>query len=53
MVEPDRIDGGFIAECPDPPGAMSQAETEREAVESLIERQPATPERREAPDAFV
>lgn len=37
MVEADPIDGGFIAECPDVPGAMSQGETEREAIENLIE----------------
>ncbi len=29
-------EGGFIAECPDVPGAMGQGETEREAIESLI-----------------
>lgn len=36
VVEADPIDGGFIAECPDVPGAMSQGETEREAFENLI-----------------
>ena len=36
VVEADPLDGGFIAECPDVPGAMAQGETEREAVESLI-----------------
>jgi len=34
-VEPDQIDGGFIAETPDVPGAMAQGETEQEAVENL------------------
>jgi predicted RNase H-like HicB family nuclease len=37
VVEPDPVDGGFVAECPDIPGAMSQGETEREAVENLID----------------
>lgn len=36
-VEADQVDGGFIAECPDVPGAIAQGETEKEAVESLIE----------------
>jgi len=35
-VEPDELDGGFIAECVDLPGAMSQGETEAEALENLI-----------------
>ncbi len=34
-VEPDEVDGGFIAETPDVPGAMAQGETEQEAVENL------------------
>lgn len=36
-VEPDEIDGGFVAECLDVPGAMSQGETEEEALENLID----------------
>jgi predicted RNase H-like HicB family nuclease len=36
-VEPDELDGGFVAECPTIPGAMSQGETEEEAVEGLID----------------
>jgi predicted RNase H-like HicB family nuclease len=36
-VEPDDLDGGFVAECLDVPGAMSQGETEGEALESLID----------------
>lgn len=34
-VEPDDLDGGFIAETPDVPGAMAQGDTEQEAVENL------------------
>lgn len=34
-VQPDEVDGGFIAETPDVPGAMAQGETEQEAVENL------------------
>lgn len=36
-VEADQLDGGFIAECPDVPGAIAQGETEKEAVEGLID----------------
>src|ERR1700733_8007674 len=36
-VEPDELDGGFIAECEDVPGAMSQGETEQEALQNLID----------------
>jgi predicted RNase H-like HicB family nuclease len=36
-VIPDEIDGGFIAECANIPGAVSQGETEEEAVEGLID----------------
>lgn len=36
-VEPDLVDGGFIAECLDVPGAMSQGETEEEALENLVD----------------
>jgi len=37
VVEPDEIDGGFVAECLDVPGAMSQGETEEEALENVID----------------
>ncbi len=36
-VMPDELDGGYIAECSTVPGAMSQGETEEEAVEGLID----------------
>jgi predicted RNase H-like HicB family nuclease len=36
-VCPDEMDGGFVAECPQLPGAMSQGETEQEALESLAD----------------
>jgi len=36
-VTPDEIDGGFIAECVDVPGAVSQGETPAEALENLID----------------
>lgn len=36
-LEPDPIDGGFVAECPDVPGAVAQGETEREAIDNLID----------------
>jgi predicted RNase H-like HicB family nuclease len=36
-VTPDEIDGGFIAECATIPGAVSQGESEEEAVEGLID----------------
>lgn len=34
-VEPDEVDGGFVAETPDVPGAMAQGDSEQEAVENL------------------
>jgi predicted RNase H-like HicB family nuclease len=37
VVEEDEIDGGFIAEAPDVPGAMAQGDTPREALENLID----------------
>lgn len=37
VVEPDPLDGGFVSECPDVPGAMAQGDTEREAIENLVE----------------
>ncbi len=36
-VVPDELDGGFIAECATVPGAVSQGETEEEALEGLID----------------
>ncbi len=36
-LESDPVDGGFVAECPDVPGAVAQGETEREAIENLID----------------
>ncbi len=36
-VTPDEVDGGFVAECLDLPGAMSQGETQAEALENLID----------------
>lgn len=36
-VHKDELDGGYIAECADLPGCMSQGETEEEAVESLAD----------------
>jgi predicted RNase H-like HicB family nuclease len=36
-IEPDELDGGFVAECVDLPGAMAQGETEEEAFENLID----------------
>jgi predicted RNase H-like HicB family nuclease len=36
-VEPDELDGGFVAECVDLPGCMSQGETEEEALENLAD----------------
>jgi predicted RNase H-like HicB family nuclease len=34
-TERDELDGGWIAECVDLPGCMSQGETEEEALENL------------------
>jgi predicted RNase H-like HicB family nuclease len=34
-LERDELDGGWIAECVDLPGCMSQGETEEEALENL------------------
>lgn len=36
-VEPDTVDGGFVAEAVDLPGCMSQGETEEEALANLID----------------
>jgi len=37
LTERDEIDGGWIAECVDLPGCMSQGETEEEALENLAD----------------
>jgi predicted RNase H-like HicB family nuclease len=36
-VEPDELDGGFVAECLDLPGCFSQGETADEALTNLDE----------------
>jgi predicted RNase H-like HicB family nuclease/predicted RNA binding protein YcfA (HicA-like mRNA interferase family) len=36
-TERDELDGGWIAECVDLPGCMSQGETEEEALENLAD----------------
>jgi predicted RNase H-like HicB family nuclease len=36
-VAADDLDGGFVADCPQLPGAMSQGETEQEALENLAD----------------
>ncbi len=36
-LSPDETDGGFVAESPDIPGAVSQGETQEEALENLID----------------
>jgi predicted RNase H-like HicB family nuclease len=36
-TERDDLDGGWIAECVDLPGCMSQGETEEEALENLAD----------------
>ena len=37
IVEPDELDGGWVAECSELPGTMSQGETEREALDNLTD----------------
>lgn len=37
LTERDDLDGGWIAECVDLPGCMSQGETEEEALENLAD----------------
>jgi predicted RNase H-like HicB family nuclease len=37
IIEPDDLDGGFVAECAEVTGAMGQGETEQEAVQDLME----------------
>jgi len=36
-VEPDPLDGGYVAEALDFPGALAQGETEEAALENLID----------------
>lgn len=36
-LERDKLDGGWIAECLDLPGCMSQGETRDEAIHNLID----------------
>lgn len=36
-TERDELDGGWIAECVELPGCMSQGETEAEALENLAD----------------
>lgn len=37
QIEKDEVDGGYIAECLDLPGCVSDGETEEEAVQNLVE----------------
>lgn len=37
LTERDEVDGGWIAECVDLPGCMSQGETEEEALANLAD----------------
>jgi predicted RNase H-like HicB family nuclease len=36
-VERDHLDGGWLAQCPDLPGCVSQGETEVEAFRNLAD----------------
>ena len=36
-LEPDKLDGGWVAECLELPGIMSQGETEAEALNNLVD----------------
>ncbi len=36
-ISADQLDGGFIAECIDLPGCMSQGDTEQEALDNIAE----------------
>jgi predicted RNase H-like HicB family nuclease len=35
QIWPDDVDGGYVAECIDLPGCMSQGETEQEALDNI------------------
>lgn len=37
VVAPDELDGGWVAECINLPGCMSQGDTEEEALENLMD----------------
>ncbi len=37
ILRPDEIDGGFIAECPEIPGCLSEGATEDEAMANIRE----------------
>jgi predicted RNase H-like HicB family nuclease len=37
LMRPDEMDGGFIAECPEIPGCISQGETEEQALANIKE----------------
>jgi predicted RNase H-like HicB family nuclease len=37
LVQPDDCDGGFVAECPEVPGAAGQGETEDAALHDLLD----------------
>jgi len=36
-TRPDEIDGGFVAECPEIPGCLSEGATEEEAIANIRE----------------
>jgi predicted RNase H-like HicB family nuclease len=36
-IEEDKLDGGYIAECSELPGCMSQGETEEEALKNIVD----------------
>jgi predicted RNase H-like HicB family nuclease len=36
-IEKDELDGGYVAECIELPGCMSQGETEEEALENIVD----------------
>ena len=37
IIEPDDLDGGFVAECAEVTGPAGQGETEQEAIQDLME----------------
>ncbi len=36
-LQRDHLDGGYVSECPELPGCVSQGETEAEAFENILE----------------
>lgn len=36
-IRPDEIDGGFVVECPEIPGCLSEGATEEEAMANIRE----------------